>query len=97
MLQPIPRGDQNNYQPNAEHLRAELEDALANDVRVDEQGINIDLVAGTVYLTGIIPSYYQKRIAGQLAARIKGVLDVSNELIVRPVSGCSDDQIALAV
>ena len=77
-----------------ETLRDEVTTALKNDVRVDETGINVDVVGGTVYLTGVVPSLFEKRTAAEIAARIKGVLDVDNELQVTPQVVYSDDQIA---
>lgn len=65
-------------------------DALAADVRVDESGINVDVVGGTVYLTGVVPTLVQKRNANYIASRIKGVLDVDNELITAPLLTISD-------
>lgn len=77
-----------------ETLRDEVTTALKNDVRVDETGINVDVVGGTVYLTGVVPSLFEKRTAAEIAARIKGVLDVDNELQVTPQVVYSDEQIA---
>ncbi len=73
-----------------EDIRADVIDALAADVRVDESGINVDVVDGTVYLTGVVPTLVQKRIARYIAGRIKGVLDVDNELQTAPLLTRSD-------
>jgi osmotically-inducible protein OsmY len=76
-----------------ETIRDEVTEALANDVRVDESGINVDVVGGTVYLTGVAPSLFQKRTAEEIVGRIRGVLDVDNELQVAPQVVRSDDEI----
>ncbi|MBI2953986.1 MAG: BON domain-containing protein [Chloroflexi bacterium] len=65
-------------------------DALAADVRLDGSGINVDVVGGTVYLTGVVPTLVQKRIAQEIAVRIKGVLDVDNQLLTSPLLTRSD-------
>lgn len=86
MAKPSPKSD--------DALRAEIAEALQNDVRVDASGINVDVTSGTVYLTGVVPSLFEKRTAAEIAARIKGVLDVDNELQVAPQEARSDEQMA---
>lgn len=77
-----------------EEIRAEVVEALKSDVRVDESGVNVDVVGGTVYLTGVVPSLFQKRTAGEVAARIRGVVDVNNDLWIAPQVMRGDEEIA---
>lgn len=71
-------------------IREDVIDALNADVRVDESGISVDVVGGTVYLTGVVPTLIQKRVAGQIAGRIKGVIAVQNDLQTSPLFRRSD-------
>ena len=68
-------------------------DALTSDIRVDAGNIDVDVIGGVVYLRGSVPSYYEKRIATEIANRIKGVVDVVNELRVAPVTPRTDADI----
>lgn len=68
-------------------------DALANDARVDAGGINVDVVQGTVYLTGVAPSVPEKRAAREIAGRIKGVLVVDDDIQVSPLVKRADPEI----
>lgn len=77
-----------------ETIRDDVWAALVNDVRVDETGINVDVAGGTVYLTGIVPSLFEKKTAAEIAARTRGVLDVDNELLVTPREARDDKDIA---
>lgn len=76
-----------------EEIRRDVLDALANDARVDESGINVDVVEGTVYLTGVALSAPEKRVAKEVASRIKGVLSVEDEIQVSPLARRPDDEI----
>lgn len=78
---------------SGEDIRRDVWDALVADVRVDESGINVDVVDGTVYLTGVVPTLVQKMIARRIVGRMKGVLDVDNELQISPLYVRSDIEI----
>jgi len=72
-------------------------DALTSDVRIDATRLSVDVVGGIVYLRGQVPSLYEKRTASEIVNRIKGVVDVVNELRVAPVARRSDADIAADV
>jgi len=74
-------------------VRRDVLDALRNDVRIDAANVTVDVVGGVVYLRGTVPSYYQKQTATEDANRIKGVVDVVNELRVAPVTPRTDQEI----
>jgi osmotically-inducible protein OsmY len=78
-------------------VRQDVVDALTCDIRIDASQISVDVVGHLVTLRGAIPSYYEKRTAGDLVRRIKGVRDVRNELRVLPSVPRSDEAIAADV
>ncbi len=79
---------------NDAEVRQDVLDALNADMRVDSTRISVDVVNNVVILRGIVPSYFEKRTAEDIARRIKGVRDVANELRVFPVQPRPDEQIA---
>ena len=82
---------------------AEIQQAVLRelkwDTRVRETEVGVEVNAGVVTLTGVVHSG-AKRIAAQEAAhRVRGVLDVANDIEVRPAEapGWTDTEIAGAV
>jgi osmotically-inducible protein OsmY len=69
------------------------------DSRIGWAQIGVEVMEGVVTLTGVVSSYAQKLAAQEAAHRISGVLDVANDVEVRPdgVFIRSDAEIALAV
>lgn len=69
------------------------------DSRIGWSQIGVEVMEGVVTLTGVVSSYAQKLAAQDAAHRINGVLDVANDVEVKPVSLFvkSDAEIALAV
>ncbi|HEY2972020.1 MAG TPA: BON domain-containing protein [Pyrinomonadaceae bacterium] len=69
------------------------------DSRIGWAQIGVEVMEGIVTLTGVVSSYAQKLAAQEAAHRISGVLDVANDVEVRPdgVFIRSDAEIALAV
>lgn len=54
------------------------------DSRIPWSEIGVEVFDGEVTLTGNVNSYAKKRAAQEAAHRIDGVLDVANEIEVRP-------------
>jgi osmotically-inducible protein OsmY len=69
------------------------------DSRIGWSKIGVDVMEGVVTLTGAVSNYAQKLAAQEAAHRIGGVLDVANDVEVRPdgIFVRSDADIALAV
>jgi osmotically-inducible protein OsmY len=69
------------------------------DSRIGWSEIGVEVMEGVVTLTGVVSSYAQKLAAQEAAHRINGVLDVANDVEVRPegVFVRLDAEIALAV
>ncbi|MCL4544755.1 MAG: BON domain-containing protein [Chloroflexi bacterium] len=69
------------------------------DSRIEETAVGVEVDQGVVTLTGIVDSYAKRLAAQEAAHRVAGVLDVANDLIVKPLSDHerSDTEIAQAV
>src|SRR5678816_1001701 len=69
------------------------------DSRIAWSEIGVEVFEGVVTLTGAVNSYAKKQAAQEAAHRINGVLDVANEIEVRPTGEFTwtDSDIALAV
>lgn len=82
---------------------AEVREAILHELqidhRVDGADVNVSVDDGIITLTGDVSSWGQRQAAQECAYRVRGVLDVANDLRVRPASGVrrSDPQIARAV
>ncbi|HLG50006.1 MAG TPA: BON domain-containing protein, partial [Chloroflexota bacterium] len=66
-----------------EGIRQNVWDEISHDVRIDSSDITLTVTNGVVYLSGTVPTYSQKITAAEDARRIKGVVDVVNNLTVR--------------
>jgi osmotically-inducible protein OsmY len=69
------------------------------DSRISWASINLDVSDAVVTLTGSVPTYAQKVAAQEAAHRVVGVLDVANDIEVKPLAGFlrSDTELARAV
>lgn len=69
------------------------------DSRIGETTINVRVRDGVATLTGIVSSYAKKVAAQESAHRVTGVLDVANDIEVKPANGSArrDTEIAAAV
>ena len=82
---------------NDEQIKHQVGSELRWDTRTSNLDIQVDVSDGIVTLTGVIPSYAQKEAAQEAAHRVKGVLDVANDTIVKMPHECSDEEIAHSV
>jgi osmotically-inducible protein OsmY len=69
------------------------------DSRIRETTINVRVRDGVATLTGIVTSYAKKVAAQEATHRVTGVLDVANDIEVKPANGSAlrDTEIAAAV
>ena len=72
---------------------------LAWDTRVSPTEVGLQVKHGVVTFTGTVDSWAKLRAAEEAAHRVIGVLDVANDLVVRPTGGGNktDTEIAEAV
>jgi len=74
-----------------DELRRSVEEALAADSVVEEIPISVTAARGEVGLAGTVTSLAEKEIAGRVAANVRGVGRVINQLVVRPTSRGDDE------
>ena len=70
---------------------------LKADARVNAENIDVLVNDGQVTLRGIAPSYRAKWAATEAARRVRGVLGVDNEMVVRPEQPSGDERIATEI
>ncbi len=76
------------YQRSDDRIRDEVCDCMTEDPMLDASEIEVDVKQGEVILCGSVTSREQKRRAEDVAERISGVRDVTNQLrVMRDVNG----------
>ncbi|HMG54294.1 MAG TPA: BON domain-containing protein [Kofleriaceae bacterium] len=65
-------------------LKTDVTRELAGDTRIDETGIGVSARHGVVTLTGTVGSWAEKHVADEAAHRVEGVLDVANDIEIKP-------------
>lgn len=76
------------YQRSDDRIRDEICDCMTEDPMLDASEIEVDVRQGEVMLCGSVTSREQKRRAEDVAERISGVRDVTNQLrVARDVTG----------
>lgn len=80
-------------------LKQDVTRELSWDTRIDETTIGVSAHLGVITLTGIVSSWAEKHAAEQAAQRVAGVLDVANDIEIKPSWNTtkSDADIAVAV
>ena len=71
-----------DYQRSDDRVREEICDCMTDDPMLDASEITVQVSKGEVTLRGTVPSRDQKRRAEDVADRISGVKDVTNQLRV---------------
>jgi osmotically-inducible protein OsmY len=78
----------------------QLRDALLNeldkDPKVTSTEIGVGVSHGVITLTGYVHTDVERREAERVARKVAGVLDVANDIQVRPYTIQTDSEIALA-
>ena len=69
-----------NYKRSDDRIRDEICDRMTEDPALDASEIEVDVIDGEVTLSGSVMSRDQKRRAEDVAERISGVRDVTNQL-----------------
>ena len=80
-------------------IKSDVLSELRWDSRTSESPIEVNVSDGVVTLTGAVPNYAKKAAAQDAAHHVAGVLDVANDIQLKPfgVNSRSDTQIANAV
>lgn len=84
---------------NGQDIRKEVLQELKWDTRVGDASVEVEVNKGVVTLVGAVDSYAKKVAAQEAAHRVRGVLDVVNEIHIRMPSSRerTDMEIAEAV
>lgn len=69
------------------------------DTRVEETDVGVEVDEGVVTLSGTVSSWAKRHAAAEAAHRVGGVLDVANDIAVKPpgTPGRTDTELARAV
>jgi osmotically-inducible protein OsmY len=69
------------------------------DTRVEETDVGVEVDDGVVTLSGTVSSWGRRHAAAEAAHRVRGVLDVANDIVVKTpgTPGLTDTEIAQAV
>jgi osmotically-inducible protein OsmY len=69
------------------------------DTRVEETDVGVEVDAGVVTLSGTVSSWGKRHAAAEAAHRVRGVLDVANDIVVKMpgMPGRTDTEVAHAV
>jgi osmotically-inducible protein OsmY len=65
-------------------ITSTVKSRLFDDKTVDGSAVSVETLNGTVMLSGFAKSSTEKRNAESIAAKVKGVKSVKNDLLVRP-------------
>jgi osmotically-inducible protein OsmY len=65
-------------------LAARIKAHLLTQEELDIRGLVVEVKAGVVLLRGLVPTRHQKALAGGMAAGVRGVVGVFNQLAVVP-------------
>jgi hypothetical protein len=77
-----------DYQRSDDRIREEICDRMTDDEVLDASDVTVDVKQGEVLLGGSVTSREQKRRAEDVAERVSGVRDVTNQLrITRELNG----------
>jgi hypothetical protein len=63
-----------------------LRDALATDERVAEMGVQVNLVAGKVFLTGQVATEERRQAVATVAGEVLPDYDIHNDTVVTEVA-----------
>ncbi|HET9930368.1 MAG TPA: BON domain-containing protein, partial [Polyangiaceae bacterium] len=71
------------YSRSDERIKEDVSDALTDHEEVDAKEIEVSVKNGEVTLSGSVDARYMKRLAEDIAERVRGVRDVRNEIRVK--------------
>lgn len=65
-----------------QYVIAQIQDALANDPRVNQLDVHVKLVGSKVFLTGCVPTQERVAAVGAVVAEVLPHREIHNELTV---------------
>ncbi|MFW5760445.1 MAG: BON domain-containing protein [Cyclobacteriaceae bacterium] len=76
--------------PSDIEIATTIEKKLKWNSQINARGIDIDVTNGKVILSGVVDSYWEKLLAGNITFKTRGIIDVANNLAVTPVKSIND-------
>lgn len=70
--------------PADHEINNTIENILMWNSKIDSENIHVDTDDNVVTLSGYVGSFWEKHLAADIAVSTNGVLEVKNELVVRP-------------
>lgn len=64
-------------------IASKVKTELISNEETKARDINVEVYQGVVQLSGFVETERDKKLAGDVARRVEGVVDVKNDLIVR--------------
>lgn len=87
-----------NFKKTDAQIQQDVLNELKWDTRVEPTDVGVEVHSGVVTLTGTVSSWAKKVAAEQAAHRVRGALDVANDVIVKiPGAPRDDTEVAAAV
>jgi hyperosmotically inducible protein len=83
--------------PDDAWISSSVKGKLAEEKTANLSQIGVDTQQGTVYLSGVVPSFEHKVRAEQIARDVRGVTQVVNRLQIQPVSLAEDPAVTSSV
>jgi len=68
-----------------DYLRAHLEEALATDGRVSEQGLHVDVAGGVLVVRGYVSTEQRRAAVDAIAGEVASGVAVRNEVSLVPL------------
>jgi osmotically-inducible protein OsmY len=84
------------FRPDS-NILVSVQDALHNDPATDPYDIEVDVTDGIVSLSGDVNSWQERELAGNVAAGVRGVKDVVNDVKINYVETRTDTEIKEAI
>lgn len=69
-----------------EDIGQNIHDLFALDRRLNPANIRLHVANGKVFLSGVVTSHDERRLAGDLARCVPGVAEVVNEIVAVPTT-----------
>ena len=76
--------------PSDKEINRSIENMLLWNNKITSTGIRVETHDGVVVLSGVAQSYWEKYLAGDIAMSANGVIEVENNLSVKPQKSIID-------
>jgi osmotically-inducible protein OsmY len=84
-------------QPSDAVINRDVESKIRSDSRIKTSNLKVSTKDGVVTLSGEVDTYWQRRVAQDIAASSDGVILVENKLLVTLIKSAADAEIETAI